>query len=56
MTFLESQCESLVAGTVSVLFSALTPAPHTAPGKQANWGAQEIAVPQVISTVKECIP
>lgn len=56
MTFPESQCESLVAGTVSALFSALTPAPHTAPGKQANWGAQEIAAPQVISTVKECIP
>lgn len=46
MTFLESQCEALAAGTVSALFSALTPAPHAAPGKQANGGAEEIAAPQ----------
>lgn len=55
MTFPESQCES-VAGTASALFSALTPAPHAAPGKQASWGPQEIAVAQAMSTVKECIP
>ena len=56
MTFPESQCESVAAGTVSALFSALTLAPYAAPGKQASWGAQEIAVAQVMSTVKECIP
>lgn len=44
MTCPKSQSESVAPGTVSSLFSALTPAPHAGPDKQARWEAQEMAV------------